>query len=61
MTAIDGVCALVATQSKFALSVVASCFGDCYPFVVVASVEIFVLSQLALARARFYSNVLTVR
>ena len=42
------------------LSIIASCFGGCYPLVVVASVEVFVVSQLALASTRMYSNILTV-
>ena len=42
------------------LSIIASCFGGCYPLVVVASVEVFVVSQLALAGTRTYSNILKV-
>ena len=60
VTHIDGVTGVVATQSKFALSVVASSFGSCYPRVVVASVEIFVASQLVMICKRTYSNILTV-
>ena len=60
VTSIDGLTAVVSTQSKFALSVVASCFGSCHPLVVVAAVEIFTVSQLVMACKRTYSNILTV-
>ena len=60
VTSIDGLTGVVSTQSKFALSVVASCFGSCHPLVVVAAVEIFTVSQLVMACKRTYSNILTV-
>ena len=57
---IDGVTGVVSTQSKFALSIVASYFGSCHPLVVVAAVEIFTVSQLMMTCRTTYSNILTV-
>jgi hypothetical protein len=48
VVAIDGGWSIIATQSKFILAVIASCFGGCYPIVMAASVQVVVISQLLL-------------
>ena len=48
VVAVDGAWAVIVAQSKFVLGIIASSFGDCYPIVIVLSVELVVLSQLAM-------------
>ena len=58
---IDRVCGIVSFQFKFMLAFIASAMGDCYPWVMVASIEIAVLFQLFLTTYdREYTSVLTI-
>ena len=45
---IDGSWSIIATQAKFMLAIIASSFGDCFPTVMVVSVQLVVVSQLLL-------------
>jgi hypothetical protein len=58
---IDRVCGIVSFQFKFILAFIASAVGDCYPWIMVASIEISVLFQLILTTYdRDYTSVLTL-
>jgi len=51
----------VFTESKMLLAVIASSFGDCYPIVMIVSVQVIVLSQLAMTvSGTVYSSLLSV-
>jgi len=57
---VDGLFAIVAFQLKMFLAVLASLFGDCYPLIILASVEVAVIAMMApyfLQAGRRYSNV----
>ena len=61
MLAFDGVVIVVSSQSKMILAVIASAFGDFYPIVMIASVEVLVLSQLLMIGIGVvYSSLLSV-
>lgn len=61
VVAIDGVWNVVALQTKFLLSAIASNFGTCFPRVMVVCVEVAVVSQLfMLYKGKIYSSVLTM-
>ena len=58
---IDQVCGIVSFQFKFILAFIASSVGDCYPWVMVASIEVSVVFQLILTTYdRDYTSVLTL-
>ena len=53
--AIDGACGIVSFQAKVFLAFVGGVYGDCYPIVLIVSVEIAVVIQLCLMGFwRFY-------
>jgi len=58
---IDRVCGIVSFQFKFILAFIASALGDCYPWIMVASIELSVIFQLVLTTYdRDYTSVLTL-
>eukprot|EP01043_Picozoa_sp_COSAG02_P048149 COSAG02_NODE_4698_length_5082_cov_4.415412_2_plen_1410_part_00 len=58
---IDSAWSIISTQAKLMLAIIASSFGDCYPIVMVVSVQLVVVSQLLLLRnGTIYSNVLSL-
>ena len=66
---LDGVYCVVIFQLKMILAVVATMFGDCHPLVIVVTVEVIVLSMLAMSTIplinknwfnRMFSNVVSL-
>ena len=55
----DSVHTVVTLQLQFALAVVASMFGQCYPFIIVLATEAVVLALFAVSMHRDFCNVLS--
>lgn len=57
---VDSFCAVCATQTKVLLAVIARSFGDCYPWVMVCSIQLAMVLLIVVTHQRTYSSVLSM-